>query len=261
MNFLQCFRMATGKYTVLLGDDDIVISGALKIVLDYLAANGKQTLIFLNHTYFEGEYNGDLYTQKLYGEIIENKSKISKTEFFDYVKGEIIYMSSVVLSTKKANEVENPERFSWTYFMHSCLAFEATKDDSNNLGIVGTPCIAKDATDNEHSIDRNPEVFFAAYFRGKKYLFFELAPSCGYDRDQMKKIYTSVAFKFGRYLIKLKAEDCYKWKESFWKYAYPAIKEFPMTWVKIIPIAVMPRFIAIFLYRYIRPLYKKLKGK
>lgn len=257
MNFLQCLRGATGKYTVLLGDDDLIISGKLDVILNFLESNDDLSLVFLNHTYFIGKYDKN-NPGRLYNDECDNMAGLSKAEFFNYVKGEIIYMSSVVLSTERVCRVDNPEKYTWTFFMHSCIAFDSTKNDENNFGIISTPCIAKDSTEDEHTYVNKPDVYFAAYCKGKKYLFYELAPSCGYDKEQMRKIYYPNSLKFERYVIRLKAENCPNWKECFWKYAYPAIKEFPLAWVRIIPMAVMPRFLAKFLWYVVRPINKKV---
>lgn len=255
-NFLQCLHEAEGKYVVLLGDDDLFIEGRISILLDFLKSNEDLSLVFLNHTYFTGEYD-KADPGRYYNSETSIKSGLSKKEFFDYVKGEIIYMSSVVLSTKRVRDIKDAEKYSWTFFMHSCIAFESTKNDNYNLGIVGMPCIAKDHTGDEHANVNKPEIYFAAYFKGEKYLFYELAPSCGYDKVQMQKIYYSCGIKFEKHVLRLNAENYPNWKECFWKYAYPAIKEFPAAWIKIIPFAIMPRFLA----RFICNVYKIIKSQ
>lgn len=259
MNFLQCLREASGRYTVLLGDDDLIIDGKIGIILNYLESNDDLSLVFINHTYFYGEYDEN-NPGILYNIEIDNKSGLTKKDFFDYVKYEIIYISSVVLSTKRVRNVADPKKYSWTLFMHSCIAFESTKNDNGNLGIISTPCIAKDSTADEHNNVLKPEIFFPAYCRGEKYLFYELAPSCGYDREQMQRIFTSSALRLRGYVLKLNVDNYPNWKKYFWEYAYPAIKEFPIAWIKIIPMAVIPRFLAKFLWYIIRPGYKKVKA-
>lgn len=259
MNFLQCLRLAQGKYTVLLGDDDLFIEGKLAVILNFLEKNNDLSLVFLNHTYFTGNYDKD-NPGILYNTNCHCKSGLSKKKFFDYVKAEIIYMSSVVFSTKRVKTVKNAEKYSWTFFMHSCIAFESTKNDNNNLGIIGIPCVAKDSTDDEHTYVRKPEIYFPAYVRGEKYLFYKFAPSCGYDKEQMRKLFYPNALKFEGYVIRLNAENYPNWKECFWKYAYPSIKEFPLAWIRIMPAVIMPRFLAKFLWCIVRPFIKKLKS-
>src|SRR4051812_19448075 len=36
-NFAQCFGLAAGNYVLLLGDDDLLVDGALKLLLDRLS--------------------------------------------------------------------------------------------------------------------------------------------------------------------------------------------------------------------------------
>ena len=259
MNFLQCLREASGKYTVLLGDDDLIIDGKMEIILNFLESFDDLSLIFINHTYYSGEYDQN-NPGRLYNNEIDNRSYMTKKQFFDYVRREIIYMSSIVLSTKRVRSINDAEKYSWTFFMHSCVAFESTKNDDNNLGVIGTPCIAKDDTHDEHTNVNKPEIYFPAYVRGAKYLFYELAPSCGYDKEQMCRLFYPDTLKFERYIIRLNAENYPNWKDCFWKYAYPSIKEFPLAWIRVMPAVIMPRFLAKFLWYTVRSVYKKIKA-
>lgn len=54
-NFIQCFEMARGEYVWICGDDDIVLPGALRILLQHLEER-KYDLFFLNAVSFFGEY-------------------------------------------------------------------------------------------------------------------------------------------------------------------------------------------------------------
>jgi glycosyltransferase involved in cell wall biosynthesis len=54
-NFLQCFEQASGKYMWLLGDDDIVLSGALNKILPLLTA-ANYALVHLCSYSFSGDY-------------------------------------------------------------------------------------------------------------------------------------------------------------------------------------------------------------
>jgi abequosyltransferase len=52
-NFMQCFEKARGKYVWLIGDDDLVVPGAVGKIVSYLQA-GEYSLIYVNSYCFEG---------------------------------------------------------------------------------------------------------------------------------------------------------------------------------------------------------------
>ena len=69
LNFLQCFDLAKGKYVLLLGDDDLLFDGALKIIIDKLI-NQDYGILCL-HPYgfnddYRKEYPGSFGTEKVY---------------------------------------------------------------------------------------------------------------------------------------------------------------------------------------------------
>lgn len=57
-NFLQCMKLATGKYIHLLSDDDVMTEGALHKILDFLESNADVSLVYLYTVGFRGKYNG-----------------------------------------------------------------------------------------------------------------------------------------------------------------------------------------------------------
>jgi glycosyltransferase involved in cell wall biosynthesis len=52
-NFMQCFERARGKYVWLIGDDDVVVPGAIGKIVSYLEAS-EYSLIYVNSYSFEG---------------------------------------------------------------------------------------------------------------------------------------------------------------------------------------------------------------
>ena len=54
-NFLQCFRKAQGKYLLIMGDDDVLLDGALDELLPILRG-GDYGIVFLNSYGFTGDF-------------------------------------------------------------------------------------------------------------------------------------------------------------------------------------------------------------
>ena len=51
-NFMQCFEKSSGKYVWLIGDDDVVVPGAIGRIVSYLQ-DGEYSLIYVNSYCFE----------------------------------------------------------------------------------------------------------------------------------------------------------------------------------------------------------------
>jgi len=57
-NFLQCFRKASGKYILILGDDDILLPGALGAILSVLKS-GEYGIVHINAFSFTRDYRAE----------------------------------------------------------------------------------------------------------------------------------------------------------------------------------------------------------
>jgi glycosyltransferase involved in cell wall biosynthesis len=58
-NFAQCFEMARGRYILMIGDDDLLVDGALSHVLDTLRA-GDYGVLFLRPYGFDNDFRAEL---------------------------------------------------------------------------------------------------------------------------------------------------------------------------------------------------------
>lgn len=54
-NFAQCFSLASGKYVLIFGDDDVLLDGAMAKILEVLTA-GEYGLVYLNSYGFSADY-------------------------------------------------------------------------------------------------------------------------------------------------------------------------------------------------------------
>lgn len=57
-NFTQCFTLANGKYVLVLGDDDILLDGALSKIIPVLQT-GEFGIVYLNSYGFKNDYIGE----------------------------------------------------------------------------------------------------------------------------------------------------------------------------------------------------------
>lgn len=67
-NFLQCYNLAIGKYLLILGDDDILYNGSLKIIIDNII-NKELGIVFIRPYGYDKDYIKEY--PGMYGEIKE----------------------------------------------------------------------------------------------------------------------------------------------------------------------------------------------
>ena len=86
-NFLKCMKVAKGKFTYLVSDDDILIENSLVKILDFLELNDDISLAYLETVGFKNHYSGiencHVYTQKV-KRLKESFTTTNKKVFMDY---------------------------------------------------------------------------------------------------------------------------------------------------------------------------------
>ena len=256
-NFIQCFRKATGKYVLLMGDDDLLINGSLTHILSVLSANDNMAWIFLNFGFFRNEYIDENSFYKYHGAIISDNMNASKDEFLDYALDNITFLCCI-LNRKKVVEINDLDKFIGTYFVQTCLGFEATKGNSSKLGIIGKLCIAKDSNPNSANISSEMDKFFDLFGINCRTAICDVGVGSGYDPKKLKKCYGKVIRGWIGPLIELKVNKDNSWITPFWKRGYPAIKDYLYAWLFIIPIVIMPRWFSVLIKKTVKPIYRKL---
>ncbi len=115
-NFVQCFRMARGKYVWLLGDDDYLIEGRLNDILRCI----------------EGADYGLIHL-KMDGHFKEPFMVFKDTEqFLSEVNYWITYISANIVSTKFVQQIDF-EKYMGTYFTLIPLYLTAATSSSENF--------------------------------------------------------------------------------------------------------------------------------
>ena len=143
-NFLQCMRLATGKYIYLLSDDDVLMEGALSYILDYLARYPDVGLVYLNSMGFHGRYEGLERCSKLaYAE--EPKEDLyteDKTLFMNCAARFWGFMSSFIVLNKNFKKIEKPEQYFGTYWLQSYIHILCCSAPHSKVGVIKKPCMA-----------------------------------------------------------------------------------------------------------------------
>ena len=119
-NFLKCINLATGKFVLLLGDDDSIIEGGLKTLLNLIAQNSERSLILVNS-----------FKKIVSPSIVGTKEEFcfrtpdrleftDKDEFIGKIDPDpLTFMSSLVLNLERLRELAQLEEGTGTHFIHT----------------------------------------------------------------------------------------------------------------------------------------------
>lgn len=250
-NFLQCYQKSSGKYVMLLGSDDILIGGAIEHIIHFLK-NDELTLTFLNHTAFKNEYIDLQHCEPCFLKKETDFVTTDKIRYMSYAKYQMTFMSDFILNRQAVLDIETPQQYSGTHFIHTCLTFAATKDSNAKLGVIFYPCVARDSTDG-NSAATGYEIFA----KWQKYVLVNVSIRFGYDEKQMNKIFCNRGCEM--FLKSIGSDKILGTFDSqdFWQNCYPYVKMYPKAWVTIMPALLIPGWI----WRPIKKLYRKIKHK
>lgn len=247
-NFWECYKKANGKFVLLLGDDDILIDGALKAVLDFLEQNPNLVLLFLNHTHFTGKFKGIKKCSSPFVKDINDFVTTDKKQFMSIVKQQLTFMSDIIARTDSIRNISDIEKYIGTSFFHTCVYFECAKKEGALLGYISNVCIAQNMTSDITKV--NPRWSFEVFGIKEKYVYCTVGVECGFNKNQLNKIYSSVATRgFAGFVMYLKSHNFIGWQNDFWSYAYPAVREYPKAWFTVIPATLCPNWIAKILWK------------
>lgn len=181
-NFLNCFRMAKGKYVHLLSDDDLLIPGAIERIIQLLDKE-EPDYINLNSIYYFNDVFDPKDQRSPRIPLEEDLITTNKKEYIEKIGVYITYASAIVLKRSEFLRVKNPEQYLGTYFLQAHMLFDILKDDNSKVIITKEAYIA--AKHNNSGGFNLYEVWVKQY----KKLLLETAVKNGFDYKQMEQIY------------------------------------------------------------------------
>lgn len=253
-NILQCCRLARGKFIWHLSDDDVIIEDALKKIVSFLEENSDVKLVYLTTVDFRGHYyslDKCQYHEPLAKSDICTSNKKEFIKFAGYYWG---FMSSFISSTDKILEMENPEQYKHTYWLQSYLHAWCASGDQTKLGVVVGPCVGAGIYINNPNFDSS--LVNGIYY---KRMIDYMIKDCGFDHDQMYKLYFNRLILLGRHdIIKGKASGEIRInKRRYFNLTKNSIK----AWITVYPLFFIPNFIcrmAMSIYRHKKNLSRKV---
>lgn len=177
-NFLNCFAKAKGEYVFLLGDDDVLLPGALDNILD--ALRQKPVFVHLNTSNLLAEE--PLSYSPPHMPEGETRTYTSKDALMQDMGIFVTFVSSLVMRTDLIRQIPDKEQYIGTYFIQSHIALRTIAADGQYMFITKN-CVA--ATGNERV---NYDVY---YVWGEQYtkLLWDTAVGAGVSQETVQKIH------------------------------------------------------------------------
>lgn len=177
-NFLNCFERAAGEYVLLLGDDDVLLPGALDRILDALST--KPVFVRLNTSGLK-TVDPLSYTDPCEPEG-EDRSYDSRDVFLKDMGIYITFISAMVMRTDLIRQVPNKERYIGTYFIQSHIALNTLTADGEYV-FVTKNCIAASG-----NVTVNYDLY---HVWGEQYynLLWQTGIACGFRPETIRQIH------------------------------------------------------------------------
>ena len=139
-NILQCYKLATGKYVLLLADDDLIVDGALDTILLGLES-GDFGIVHLKSYSFVSDFRSEARPSD-----VRNKMTVysDKEQFIRKVNIMLTFISGNIINKTLVNSDLDFESFCATNLVQMSWTLSAFMNSSSNL-FINQPCIAAKA--------------------------------------------------------------------------------------------------------------------
>lgn len=252
-NFLQCMQLASGKYTMLLSDDDVLIENALCRILNFLETNYDVSLVFLYTVSFKDKYidlnHCDAFKEGL---LIPCTDIVTtdKKKFISYVGRQWGFMSSFLCSTDRFKLIKNPEGYIDSYWIQSYIHINCSNKYQDKLGIVSAPCVAAGG----YGIIPNYDAYYVDVISYKQMLDYAVQEA-KYDKVQFEKLWLwKTCYVLKRTFIKERAIGR---KMTSAKLIFNELKPYTYAWIHLFPYLLLPNFICRFILKTVRIMQKR----
>jgi abequosyltransferase len=230
-NFIQCFDLAKGKYVLILGDDDFLYDGSLKVIMSYLS-NKDYGLICLKaygfNTDFRKEYPGN------FGKISEYKNK---QDFFLTIGASISLISSCIINKDLIKDIDT-QKMHTSNFAHLHLSIKAILASEKNLNIKKYFIACKRNNSSNYSFSK---VFVEEFWQ-----LLDSYDSEGLKKETIDKLEKKLLFSYyPLYLLKERLNGTNNYKTSL-KHFSDRFGKMLFFKIWVLPILKFPRPLAIF---------------
>ncbi len=130
-NILKCIQNAKGKFIQLMGDDDILASGAVEYILNFLKKHTDISTIALNWDQFKKIRGKEIYYNPRYQDVGQTLFD-SREQFLKTLSLEgLSFLSNKIYNSYSIKKLDNLEDFIGTRFLQSYALILCLEQNSN----------------------------------------------------------------------------------------------------------------------------------
>lgn len=236
-NFIQCFNLANGKYFWLIGDDDIVVDGAIERILKVLKTNEECGIVFLNSYPFLNDYKKEMPNLNKDGFIIYNSIDefLSKASYF------LTFISTTIVNKRLALKDIEIESMKDTNLIQLSWTFNALFNSKKNIFIKYYSIAAKSGNTGGYQLCR--------VFGYNLQKVFDIYQNKGVNPKYFKIIKNKMLITFfPASIIRAKNQMFKGENENFFKTLYPLYKNYPYFWLFTVPAILLPSKVSYMIY-------------
>lgn len=234
-NIAQCFNKAIGRYVLILGDDDVIIPGALAKIMNIL----KNDQSDFGVVYIKAYGYDDSFIEEMPFQI--RKRPIVYSDVNDFIcrcSNSMAFISSLVINKSKIPSID-ANRFINTSLVQTYLFYEAAREAKQNLYVGEYLIAAKRIESRDYDVTK---VFASALNDALDYFV-----SRGFSQDAVKKINRKLIWYFFPFFI-LQLRYAQSSEVASIETSYALLKKRyrcePAFWICLMPIFKLPRVLA-----------------
>ncbi len=228
-NFVQCLELAGGTYFLLLGDDDLVLDGALARLLPILERE-QPGVAHLKGYPFKQDFRSEVPRRRPSGEVLRFEDK---AEFAAKVNIMLTFISGNVINKSRLGPDFCPKNFLDTFLVQLSWTLEALLHSEVNV-FIDTFMIAAKA-DNTGGYE------LCQVFGVNMNRIFERFLARGADPRVFEAINReTITSFFPEWILRIRKKQGRFGKENPVETLRPAFRQFPTFWIMAMPAANWP---------------------
>lgn len=234
-NISKAVELSSSDYVMLLSDDDLLLDGGLAYLISLINTNNEVGFFYINGIGFRKTFKEIEFFQ---GPVINNLENITfydKSEFVNFLKYQITFVSAFLLHRKTWNLNTNKERYFGTdiYLSYDLLHLLA---NSERFMYIGKPLIGVHAS----YTPGNYRIFNAFAYQWRNLLLNE-AITLGYNKNIMNSLFKETVNGLkGRIKSIKKGNVNAKLDFQTWKLIFISTYDTPAFWLKLLPVLFTP---------------------
>ncbi|WP_020168555.1 MULTISPECIES: glycosyltransferase family 2 protein [Methylotenera] len=232
-NIAQCFNFAKGRYVLILGDDDVVLEGALRKLTDLLSA-GNYGAVFISAY----GYNNNFKKEKPKQSVVKPLAFESNNAFVEKCATNAAFISSLVINRNSMMGID-ANQFVGTALVQTYLFYEAISRNSNTLYVNEYLVAAKRIESRDYNVIN---IFTIEFNNALQYLMLK-----GLDKATINRINRKLLWYFlPIHLINLRKTQKKVGTEASFIALHQLYKHEILFWICCMPILKFPKWIACF---------------